>query len=161
LTYTHTFEKPQREFSLMTLYSLNTEQQFCQQPSESRRLFHGKLLKNVNKSFNQERPFRLIIKPRSHNSISGAGGKNMHGKFPVIINISRQDRTASIPPLRIQRWPIIFSYDQNVTAVTWPTPYPCLRYALKPGRGTNTRPSTHIFWMNRISAFPIRVLVRV
>ena len=82
LNYTHTFSKPQREFSLMTLYSKNDRtNDFLNSYLEEGGSATSKQFKNNNKSFNEEITIQADYQtPISTNQMLEFGGKNIARK---------------------------------------------------------------------------------
>ena len=119
LTYTHAFAKPQREFSLMTLYSINERtNDFVNNLLNETDLSTISRLKNSNKSFNQEITIQGDYQtPIGTNQLLEIGGKNIARKVSSNYKyFTAPGSEGAYTPLTNATFANIFSYDQNVTA---------------------------------------------
>jgi outer membrane receptor for ferrienterochelin and colicin len=119
LTYTKTFEKPQKEFSILGSYSRNNRNNdFTRRTLEVDGLYDPSATKNNNDSYNQEMTIQAdYVSPISTNQIMEFGAKNItrkvfsdfkyaedlegDGSFETNIEASRSNN---------------LNYDQNVTS---------------------------------------------
>ena len=118
LTYTHTFEKPQREFSLMTLYSRNNRSNnFVNNLLNESDFSTDSFLKNVNKSFNQEVTIQGDYQtPIGTNQLVELGGKNIARKVSSDYKYFSAGSDGIYTPLTNSALANIFNYNQNVTS---------------------------------------------
>lgn len=116
LTYTHTFETPQREFSFLTLYSRNNRtNDFL---NNSLDLDDDILLrrKNLNDSYNQEVTFQLDYQtPIGKTQMVEFGGKSITRKVSSDYKYFQAIDDGAFEPSPFQQ-PNVFDYNQNVTA---------------------------------------------
>ncbi len=117
LDYTHTFEKPQQEFSISTLYSRNNRNNnflntiYTNQSVDS-------LLKNLNESFNQEITIQADYQtPIKNTMLIEFGGKEIMRRVSSDYKYFVADgENQPFIPLSGSRATNVFNYDQNVTA---------------------------------------------
>lgn len=119
LDYTHTYEKPQRELSISTQYSLNDRtDDFVNTNFGSDDIIDNRL-KNINGSYNQEITAQIDYQtPIAANQLVELGGKEILRKVSsdyayYTANGSDGEFVLSTNPLQSSN---IFNYDQNVTA---------------------------------------------
>jgi outer membrane receptor protein involved in Fe transport len=118
LNFTHTFEKPQKEFSILTLYSRNDRNNDFYNAILDNDFTVIQRLKNKNESYNQESTIQLDYQsPLGKNQLVELGTKNIYRQ--VLSNYSYyqsggQDG-AFIPSVN-QNLSNNFHYNQNVTA---------------------------------------------
>ena len=118
LNYTHTFKKPQQEFSLLTLYSRNNRtNDFYNSLLNEGDLSIIQRLKNLNKSFNQEVTIQADYQtPISTNQLLEFGGKNISRKvssdYKYLFAPGSDGEYVVNPNSNLAN---IFNYDQNIT----------------------------------------------
>ncbi len=118
LNYTHTFKKPQQEFSLLTLYSRNNRtNDFYNSLLNESDLSIIQRLKNLNKSFNQEVTIQADYQtPISTNQLLEFGGKNISRKvssdYKYLFASGADGEYVVNPNSTLAN---IFNYDQNIT----------------------------------------------
>ncbi len=135
-TYTHMFAKPQREFSLLGLYSRNNRNNDFVRSTLDPNDFNTKSnLKNLNKSYNQEITIQADYQtPISTNQMLETGAKNIMRKVSSDYSYYKTDSTTqnyvfiNFPPSNV------FNYNQNITSgylsYTYTTPS---KYSFKVG----------------------------
>ena len=120
LDYTHTFEKPQKEFSISTLYSRNNRNNDFQNTnfdSNDNSIINGRL-KNENQSFNQEITIQADYQtPISTNQLVEIGAKNImrsvssdYKSFTALGSDGDFTESTNVKASNV------FNYNQNVTA---------------------------------------------
>lgn len=118
LNYTHTF-KPQREFSLLTLYSKNDRtNDFMNAYLNEGGFPTSKQLKNENKSFNQEITIQADYQtPISTNQLLEFGGKNISRKVASDYKyFSAPAASDPFVPASNSSLANVFNYNQNITS---------------------------------------------
>ncbi len=117
LTYTHTFAKPQREFSILTLYSRNNKDNNYYNTVFNNADAIDSIQKNINQSFNQEITIQTDYQtPIGSNQMFEIGGKNISRevssdyKYLVAQSASSDFQLSAIRPSNV------FNYTQNVTS---------------------------------------------
>lgn len=118
LNYTHTFEKAQREFSLLTLYSRNNRtNNFVSNILKQSDNSLDSLLKNINTSFNQEVTLQGDYQtPFGNNQLLEMGGKSIMRKVSSDYKyLTAHDPAGPYAASTIQK-PNVFDYNQNIAA---------------------------------------------
>jgi outer membrane receptor protein involved in Fe transport len=117
--YTHTYEKPQKEFTFSTQYSRNNRtNNFLNKIYTADRITYDSLIKNINDSYNQEVTFQFDYQtPISTTQLLELGGKE------IMRSVSSKYRYFGSDGLESNFVPVTnsssnntFNYDQNVTA---------------------------------------------
>lgn len=119
LSYTHTFNKPQREFNILTLYSRNNRtNDFVNSILNESDLSVNNRLKNENKSFNEEFTVQADYQtPIGTTQLIEFGGKNILRKVSSDYKyFAAPGATADFVPSSNSNLANIFSYNQNITA---------------------------------------------
>lgn len=118
LTYTHLYEKPQKEFSLLALYSKNNRNNdFENRLLEEVGPFSSNSFKNLNDSYNQEMAIQADFQtPIGSTQIIELGGKDIMRK--VFSDFSRFEDTGDgqYEPVENSQYFNNLNYDQNVLA---------------------------------------------
>lgn len=131
LNYTHTFKKPQQEFSLLALYSRNNRtNDFFNATLDEGDLSVTQRLKNLNKSFNQEVTIQADYQtPIGTTQLIEFGGKIISRKvssdYSYLFAPGANGEYVPIPNSNLAN---IFTYDQNITGA-----YASYTYAMKSG----------------------------
>ena len=118
LNYTHTFKKPQQEFSLLALYSRNNRtNDFYQDFLNESDYSTTQRLKNLNKSYNQEITIQADYQtPIGTNQLLEFGGKNIARKvssdYKYLAAPGSDGEYVTSPNSSLAN---IFNYDQNIT----------------------------------------------
>lgn len=118
LNYTHTFTKPQREFSVLTLYSRNDRtNNFVSNILKQSDNSLDSLLKNINTSFNQEVTVQADYQtPIGTTQMLEMGGKNIMRKVSSDYKyLTAHNPDGPYNASSIQK-PNVFDYNQNITA---------------------------------------------
>ena len=131
LNYTHTFSKPQREFSLLTLYSRNDRtNDFYNAILNEGDLSILQRLKNLNASYNQEITIQADYQtPIGTTQLLEFGGKNISRKVASDYKyLFAPGANGDYVPNPNSSLSNIFNYNQNITAG-----YFSYTYSLKSG----------------------------
>lgn len=119
LTYTHLYEKPQKEFSLMALYSKNNRNNdFENRTYEEDGIEILKGYKNLNDSYNQEITLQADYQsPIGKNQIVEFGGKDIMRKaFSDFTYLSDVNGTGDYQASTEARLTNNLNYDQNIVS---------------------------------------------
>lgn len=120
VTFTHTFEKPQKEFSLMALYSRNNRSNdFTSTIFDNSDLNSvSNRLKNINKSYNQEVTLQADYQtPIGQNQVVETGAKNITRKVSSDYTyLYGAGADGAYVPASNGALNNVFRYNQNVTA---------------------------------------------
>lgn len=119
LNYTRTFEKPQREFSILTLYSRNNRtNDFISDSLDLNRFSVLNRTKNLNESYNQEMTLQADYQtPLGKTQLLEFGGKNIARQVTSdFAYFYAPGPDAAFVPSRNRQLANVFNYDQNVTA---------------------------------------------
>ncbi len=119
LNYTHTFAKPQREFSLMTLYSRNNRTNDFASSTLSVQEIDSARTKNINNSYNQEIAIQADYQtPIGSTQILEMGGKNTTRQVSSNYSYFVASGTDGVysPNPNPQQTANVFSYNQNIAA---------------------------------------------
>ncbi len=119
LNYTHNFQKPQREFNLLTQYSRNNRtNDFVRNTLMENDLFTGTRLKNLNDSYNQEITIQADYQtPLAKNQLLEFGGKGIMRKVTSDFRYLQADgQTGGFVEVADNRLSNVFNYDQNISA---------------------------------------------
>ena len=119
LTYTRTFAKPQREFSLMALYSRNNRTNDFGSSLLNAQEIDSLRTKNINTSYNQEMAVQADYQtPIGTTQLLEFGGKNtmrtVSSNYNYFIAIGTDG--AYNPNLNPQQASNVFNYNQNIAA---------------------------------------------
>jgi outer membrane receptor protein involved in Fe transport len=117
LTYTHLYEKPQKEFSLMALYSKNNRNNdFENRTKEENGLELYKGFKNLNDSYNQEITVQADYQtPIGTNQMFEIGGKDIMRKaFSDFTYLEDADGSGIYVPSNNTTLTNNLNYDQNI-----------------------------------------------
>jgi outer membrane receptor protein involved in Fe transport len=114
LNFTHTFETPQREFSILTQYSRNNRtNDFMNNSVDVNDVLSRR--KNLNQSYNQEITFQADYQtPIGKTQILEFGGKSITRKVSSDYTYFQAIGDGDFSPSEFQQ-PNVFDYDQNVT----------------------------------------------
>jgi outer membrane receptor protein involved in Fe transport len=117
LNYTHTFAKPQREFSILTLYSRNNRtNNYFNTAYLSSSAAIDSIRKNLNNSYNQEITIQADYQtPLSDNQMLETGAKNISRKVSSDYKYLVAHDDGVFGPSKGQK-PNVFDYTQNVSA---------------------------------------------
>lgn len=118
LDYTKTFEKPQKEFSISTLYSRNNRDNDYTNTNFGTDDIIDNRIKNENQSFNQEVTLQADYQtPISTNQLFEIGGKNIMRKvisdYKSFVGIGEDGEFTESQNAKASN---IFNYNQNVSA---------------------------------------------
>ena len=119
LTYTHLYEKPQKEFSLMALYSKNNRNNdFDNRTKEENGIAIYKGFKNLNDSYNQEITIQADYQtPIGTNQMVEIGGKDIMRKaFSDYTYLEDPDGNGQYSPSNNPTLTNNLNYDQNIVA---------------------------------------------
>ena len=119
VNYTHTFSKPQREFSILTLYSRNNRtNDFVNSILNEGDFSVLNRLKNLNKSFNEEFTVQADYQtPIGARQLLEFGGKNISRKVSSDYKyFNATGPTGEYTPSFNSSLANVFSYNQNITA---------------------------------------------
>ncbi|MBS1545668.1 MAG: TonB-dependent receptor [Bacteroidetes bacterium] len=118
LNYTHTFAKPQREFSVLTLYSRNNRtNDFTNSILNQTDLTTASRLMNENKSFNEEITVQADYQtPISTNQLLEVGGKNISRNVSSDYKYFSSVGEGTYVPIANSSLANVFNYNQNITA---------------------------------------------
>ncbi|MBY0434440.1 MAG: outer membrane beta-barrel family protein, partial [Cyclobacteriaceae bacterium] len=119
LTYTHTFKKPQQEFSLLTQYSRNDRtNDFTNSILNENDLSITNRLKNLNKSLNEEITVQADYQtPISTNQLVEFGGKSITRKVTSDFKyLFAAGANGDFVPSTNSNLANIFTYNQYITA---------------------------------------------
>ena len=118
LTYTRTYEKPQREFSVLALYSKNNRNNDFENRTIERDgtvVFEG--IKNLNDSYNQEITLQADYQtPIGSNQVVEFGGKDIMRKAYSDFSRFQDDGNGGYEEVPDARVTNTLNYDQNVAA---------------------------------------------
>ncbi len=118
LNYTHTFSKPQQEFSILTQFSRNNRtNDFINNIFNGDETTIDQRLKNINESFNQESTIQLdYANPIGSNQLVEFGGKQIMRQ--VISDFETFSAAGTGPYTREANRNLsnVFNYNQNVSA---------------------------------------------
>jgi outer membrane receptor protein involved in Fe transport len=119
LTYTHLYEKPQKEFSLLALYSKNNRNNDSENRTKEENgleLFRG--FKNLNDSYNQEITVQADFQtPVGTNQMFELGGKDIMRKaFSDFSYLEDTDGSGQYLPSANPKLTNNLNYDQNIVA---------------------------------------------
>lgn len=119
LNYTHTFKKPQHEFSILSLYSRNDRNNdFLNSIFDSTSTNIANELKNLNKSTNQEITVQAdYTQPIGKTQILETGAKNIirlvESDYSYLFSQGNSKNFIKAPQGNLSN---VFNYNQNVTA---------------------------------------------
>jgi len=119
LNYTRTFEKPQREFSILTLYSRNNRtNDFISDSLDLNRFSVLNRTKNLNESYNQEMTVQADYQtPLGKTQMLEFGGKHIARQVTSdFAYFYAPGPDAPFVPSQNRQLANVFNYDQNVTA---------------------------------------------
>jgi outer membrane receptor protein involved in Fe transport len=118
LNYTHTFAKPQQEFSILTQFSRNNRtNDFVNAIFNDDLTTLNSRLKNINGSFNQESTIQLDYQnPVGKNQMIELGGKQIMRQVISDYETFTAGATGAFTRNPSQNLSNIFNYDQNVSA---------------------------------------------
>lgn len=119
LTYTKTFEKPQKEFSILGLYSRNNRNNdFTRSTLEEDGIIDPSATRNNNDSYNQEMTIQAdYVSPIGTNQILELGAKNITRKvFSDFKYAEDEDGDGIFTPVTESSRSNNLNYDQNVTS---------------------------------------------
>ena len=131
LNYTRTFERPQREFSVLTLYSRNNRtNDFTNDILENLDPAAARQIRNENESYNQEVTVQADYQtPTGKNQVVEVGAKNIMRRVK-----SDYATFEDSQPTAGRNLANTFTYDQNVTAAYVSYTLGFLKnYTVKPG----------------------------
>ncbi|MCJ8164183.1 TonB-dependent receptor [Pontibacter sp. E15-1] len=118
LNYTHTFQKPQQEFSILTQFSRNNRtNDFLNEVFNSDETSIASRLKNINESFNQESTIQLdYTNPIGKNQMVEFGGKQIMRQ--VTSDYDTYTAQGSEPFIKSEGTNLsnVFNYNQNISA---------------------------------------------
>ncbi len=119
LTYTHLYEKPQKEFSILALYSKNNRNNDFDNRTKQENgtdAFSG--FKNLNDSYNQEITIQADFQtPIGTNQMFELGGKDIMRKaFSDFTYLEDTDGSGSYLPSASPQLTNNLNYDQNIVA---------------------------------------------
>ena len=136
LNYTHTYDKPQRELSILTLYSRNNRtNNFVNNILNQSDASANDRFKNENLSYNQEMTVQADYQtPLGENQLLELGGKeifhNVSSNYQYFV-ASGSD--APYVPVADRDLSNVFNYDQNVMAGYVSYTLNLDKYSIKPG----------------------------
>ena len=136
LTYTHTYDKPQQELSILTLYSRNNRtNDFVNNILNQRDASANDRFKNENLSHNQEMTVQVDYQtPLGDNQMLEFGGKeifrNVSSHYQYFVASGPE---APYVPATDRALSNVFNYDQNVTAGYVSYTLNLDKYSIKPG----------------------------
>ncbi len=119
LSYTHTFNKPQREFSLLALYSKNDRtNNFLNAYVEENFASTSKQLMNINKSFNEEVTIQADYQtPIGTTQLLEFGGKNIARKVASDYKYYAAPAAGDpFVPASNSSLANVFNYNQNISS---------------------------------------------
>jgi outer membrane receptor for ferrienterochelin and colicin len=119
LNYTRTFEKPQREFSILTQYSRNKQtNNFVNNILNQEDLLIESRLKNINDSYNQEITVQMDYQtPISKNQMLEIGAKDIIRNVTSEYEYLRAEGAeGAYAPIANDSLSNRFNYNQNITA---------------------------------------------
>lgn len=119
LSYTHLYDKPQREFSILGSYSRdNRDNNFENLIREEDEVYNPSGFKNLNESFNQEMTLQLDYQtPIGSNQMLEFGGKDIARKvFSEYTYFGDEDGDGIYEPSSNSTLSNNLNYDQNVVA---------------------------------------------
>lgn len=137
LNYTYSFDKPQREFSILTLYSRNNRtNDFFNNILNGNDFSVLSRIKNENESFNQEVTVQADYQtPIGKTQMLELGGKNiMREVSSDYATLESAGADGAFTPAKGQNLSNVFNYNQNVTAAYFSYTLSFLKnYSLKAG----------------------------
>ncbi len=118
LNYTHTFSKPQQEFSILTQFSRNNRtNDFLNDIFKEDETSINSRLKNINESINQEATIQLdYANPIGKNQMVEFGGKQITRQVSSDYNTFAADGTGPFTKEESTNLSNVFNYNQNVSA---------------------------------------------
>ncbi|MES2733979.1 MAG: TonB-dependent receptor [Bacteroidota bacterium] len=118
LNYTHTFEKPQREFSILTLFSRNNRtNDFTNNILDESTLATLNRLKNQNASYNQEVTIQADYQtPIGKTQMFEIGGKDIMRKVSSDYKYFEADGADGVFVPSERQPTNVFNYHQNITS---------------------------------------------
>jgi outer membrane receptor protein involved in Fe transport len=119
LNYTHTFNKPQKEFSLLALYSRNNRtNDFFNNTLDESDYSIIQRLKNLNTSFNEEMTIQADYQtPIGTTQMLEFGGKDITRKVSSDYQyLFAPDATSAYVPVTNASLSNVFSYNQNIAS---------------------------------------------
>ncbi len=118
LNYTHTFEKPQQEFSILTQFSRNNRtNDFLNEVFNGDETSIASRLKNINESFNQESTIQLdYMNPLGKNQMLEFGGKQIMRQVTSDYETYTADGTGPFIKSEGTNLSNVFNYNQNISA---------------------------------------------
>lgn len=118
LNYTHTFDKPQQEFSILTQFSRNNRtNDFLNEIFNSDESEIESRLKNINESVNQESTIQLdYANPIGRNQMVEFGGKQIMRQVSSDYETFTADGTGAFTKNDNTNLSNVFNYNQNVSA---------------------------------------------
>ncbi|WP_089319419.1 outer membrane beta-barrel family protein [Pontibacter ummariensis] len=118
LNYTHTFDKPQHEFSVLTQFSRNNRtNDFLNEIYSSNGTDLERRLKNINESFNQESTVQLdYTNPIANNQLVELGVKQIMREVTSEYDTFTAEGTGPFTKEGNTNLSNVFNYNQDVTA---------------------------------------------